>query len=49
MIEPPSATLAAAVSETVVVSRASVMLVLAAAGSIASDSKLPPVATQWWR
>ena len=41
---PPSATLAVADSDTVVESTSSVTLVLAAAGSICSDSKLPPVA-----
>ena len=41
---PPSATLGEAVRLTVVVSRVSVMLVVAGAGLTASDSKLPPVA-----
>src|SRR5256714_13010854 len=44
MIEPPSATLAVAVRETVVVSIVSVIAVMAAAGFTANDSKLPPVA-----
>ena len=41
---PPSATLGVAVSETVVVSIVSLMLVVAAAGLIARFSKLPPAA-----
>ena len=41
---PPSATLGVAVRVTVVVSMVSAMLVVAAAGSIARLSKLPPVA-----
>ncbi len=41
---PPSATLAVADSDTLVGSASSVTLVLAAAGLICSDSKLPPVA-----
>src|SRR5262245_35839228 len=42
VIAPPSATLALAASDTVVVSIVSVTVVVAAAGSIASASKLPP-------
>ena len=41
---PPSAMLGVAVSDTVVVSMVSVIEVVAAAGSISSDSKLPPLA-----
>jgi len=41
---PPSATLAEALRDTVVVSRVSVIAVVAAAGSIARLSKLPPAA-----
>ena len=41
---PPSATLAVADKFSVVGSLSSVTVVLAAAGSICSDSKLPPVA-----
>ena len=41
---PPSATEPVAVSETVVASVVSVMLVVAAAGFTTRDSKLPPVA-----
>ena len=44
MILPPSATLGVAVSDTVVVSSVSVIDVVAAAGLIARDSKLPPLA-----
>ena len=40
---PPSAMLGLAVRLTVVVSSVSLMLVVAAAGLIASDSKLPPL------
>ena len=41
---PPSATLGVALRLTVVVSRVSVTVVVAAAGLMASASKLPPVA-----
>ena len=41
---PPSATLAEAVRLTVVTSRVSVIVVVAAAGSMTRFSKLPPVA-----
>ena len=44
MIAPPSATAGLAVSDTVVVSIVSAIAVLAAVGSMASASKLPPAA-----
>ena len=45
-MEPPSATLGVALRLTVVVSMVSDTVVVAVAGSIASDSKLPPDAAE---
>ena len=45
-MKPPSATPGLAVSDTVVVSTVSVMVVVAAAGLTASASKLPPEALE---
>ena len=48
-MEPPSATLGLAVSDTVVVSIVSLTSVVAAVGLTARFSKLPPVADAIWR